>query len=258
MIQSFKLNVQTMGQKMPVYIFRVDDVLIDTGPYSMKNEVRKIVKELPIQRVIHTHHHEDHTGNSSWIERFYSIPQWIHPLGVQKCSHSTKLPFYRAMFWHNRQAFHPFPLKEDVFKTAEHSFQIVHTPGHADDHIVLIDEEKGICFSGDLYLFHSPTSNFSFESVPDLIRSIDRTLQYSFQEVYCSHQGYLKQGRKLLEKKLAYLQNLQEAVMIAHLEGKTAKEIRKHLLPKNKLFQYISLFENSPVHTVKSIIKEIS
>ncbi len=258
MIQSFKLNVQTLGQKLPVYIFQVDDVLVDTGPYSMKNEVRTIFKELQIQRVIHTHHHEDHTGNSSWIERFYSIPQWIHPLGVNKCNQSTKLPFYRAMFWHNRPAFHPKPLQEDVFETEHHSFQIVHTPGHAQDHIVLIDEEKGICFSGDLYLFHSPTSNFSFESVPELIRSINKTLEYSFKEVYCSHQGYLKHGRELLEKKRDYLLHLQESVTKAYMDGKTPKEIRKHLLPKNKLFQYISFFENSPSHTVKSIIKEIS
>ncbi|PFG06538.1 MBL fold metallo-hydrolase [Bacillus sp. es.034] len=258
MIQSFKLNVQTFGQKMPVYIFQVDDVLVDTGPYSMKNEVRTIFKELPIKRVIHTHHHEDHTGNSAWIERFYSLPQWIHPLGIDKCNQSTKLPFYRAMYWHNRASFHPMALQEATFETEHHSFQIVHTPGHAEDHIVLIDEKKGICFSGDLYLFHSPTSNFSFESVPELIRSINKVLMYSFEEVYCSHQGYLKHGRKLLEKKRDYLLRLQESVKHAHLEGKSAKEIRKSLLPKNKLFQYISFFENSPTHTIKSIIKEIS
>ena len=258
MIQPFKLNVQTLGQKMPVYIFRVDDVLVDTGPYSMKNEVRTIFKELPIKSVIHTHHHEDHTGNSAWIERFYAIPQWIHPFGVNMCQQNTKLPFYRALFWHNRSAFHPMPLEQSKFETKHHSFEVVHTPGHADDHIVLIDEEKGICFSGDLYLFHSPTSNFSFESVPELIRSINKTLEYSFEEVYCSHRGHLKNGRRLLEKKRDYLLYLQDSVTKAHLEGKSAKEIRKHLLPGNKLFQYISLFENSPVHTVKSIIKEIS
>ncbi|PFA67720.1 hypothetical protein CN378_09350 [Bacillus sp. AFS015802] len=258
MIQSFKLNVQTLGQRMPVYMFQVDDVLVDTGPYSMKNEVRSIFKELPIKRVIHTHHHEDHTGNSAWIERFYSIPQWIHPLGVKKCTQRTKLPFYRALCWHNRLSFHPMPLQQKVFETQHHTFEVVHTPGHAEDHIVLIDEEKGICLSGDLYLFHSPTSNFSFESVPELIRSISKTLSYSFEEVYCSHQGYLKQGRKLLERKRDYLLHLQDSVTKAHLEGKSPKEIRKQLLPKNRLFQYISLFENSPSHTVKSIIKDIS
>ncbi|BCB03572.1 MBL fold metallo-hydrolase [Bacillus sp. KH172YL63] len=258
MIQPFKLNVQTLGQKMPVYIFQVDDVLVDTGPFSMKKEVRTIFKELDVKQVIHTHHHEDHTGNSAWIERFYGIPQWIHPSGVEKCVQRTRLPFYRAMFWHNRPAFKPQSLQGTVFETKHHSFRIVHTPGHADDHIVLIDEERGICFSGDLYLFHSPTSNFSFESVPELIRSINKTLSYSFEEVYCSHQGYLKHGRRLLEKKRDYLQELQDAVTAAYTEGKSAKEIRKHLLPKNKLFQYISLFENSPSHTVKSILKELS
>ncbi len=242
---------------MTVYIFLVDDVLIDTGPFSMRNEVVNIVKELPINRVIHTHHHEDHTGNSSWIERNLHIPQLIHPLGVEHCKKSTRLPLYRAVFWNNRGAFHPTPFENRFISTDNYSFEIVHTPGHAEDHIVLIDEEKGICFSGDLYLFHSPTSNFSFESVPELIRSLDKTLKYSFEDIYCSHRGYLKNGKKLLERKRDYLLQLQQNVTHAFEQGKTSKEIRKELLPKNKLFQYISFFENSPNHTVNSILKEL-
>ncbi len=257
MIQAFKLTTNNIGTKMRVYLFQIDDILLDTGPSSASQEVRRIFKEVTIKQVIHTHHHEDHTGNSPWIEKYCNIPQWIHPLGVKHCEKATKLPLYRAVVWHNRKPFHPQALKNSYIQTSSHLFNIVHTPGHAEDHIVLIDEEKGICFTGDLYLHHAPTSNFSFESVPEIIRSIDKTLKYRFKDVYCSHRGYIQGGRKLLEQKRDYLLSLQEEVIQAFLKGKSVNKIRKDMFPKNGQIQYASFFENSPIHTVKSIIQEL-
>ncbi|MFC5774073.1 MBL fold metallo-hydrolase [Ectobacillus antri] len=257
MIQSFKLIPSAAGRKMPVYMFQIDDLLLDTGPRSVEKQVRSIVKDIHITRVIHTHHHEDHTGNSAWIQKEYNLPQWIHPVGVSMCQRATRLPFYRAFMWHNRDAFFPTPLEAEYVETDFYRFKVVHTPGHAEDHIVLIDEEKAICFTGDLYLFHSPVSNFSFESVPEIIRSLDKVLTYSFQDIYCSHRGYIRNGRKLLERKHAYLLELQERVVQAFQAGRSPKQIRKELLPKSKWFQYISFFENSSIHTVQSILKEL-
>jgi endoribonuclease LACTB2 len=256
MIHSFKLVVKTYRIKMPVYLFQIDDILLDTGPKSVEKEVRTIVKDLQISRVIHTHHHEDHTGNSSWIEEELKIPQYIHPLGVPICRKPTKLPLYRSIIWNNRKSFHALPLEGEYLMTDSYRFKIVHTPGHAEDHIVLIDEEKKICFSGDLYLFHSPTAHFSFESVPEIIRSIKLVLTHDFEEVYCSHSGYLKNGRRLLEKKLDYLLRLQEKVVKAHEAGTPIHRIRKEFFPKNKALQYFSFFDSSPRHTVKSLIND--
>lgn len=257
MIKAFKFTTNNMGTKMRVYLFQIDDILLDTGPSSVGKEVRRIFKDLTIKQVIHTHHHEDHTGNSPWIETHYNIPQWIHPLGVKHCEKATKLPIYRAVVWNNRKPFHPFALEDPYIQTASYLFKVVHTPGHAEDHIVLIDEDKEICFSGDLYLHHSPMTNFSFESVPEIIRSLEKTLAYQFKDVYCSHRGYIHGGRRLLVQKRDYLLNLQEKVGDAFQKGKSIKQIRKEMFPKNGFMQYSSFFENSPIHTVKSIIQEL-
>jgi endoribonuclease LACTB2 len=256
MIHSYKLEVRTLGIKMPVYLFQIDDILLDTGPKSAERDVKALIKDLQINRVIHTHHHEDHTGNSRWIEDEFKIPQYIHPLGVSNCHEPTKLPLYRSLIWNNRKSFQALPLEEESITTPTYHFKIVHTPGHAEDHIVLIDEEKKICFSGDLYLFHSPTAHFSFESVPEIIRSIELTLSYDFQDVYCSHSGYLKNGRRLLEKKLDYLLNLQDKIIKSYEAGTPINKIRKEFFPKNKSLQYLSFFENSSLHTVSSFIND--
>ncbi|KSU62663.1 hypothetical protein AS034_11165 [[Bacillus] enclensis] len=255
MINTFKLVRKIPGQKMHVYITIVDDTLVDTGPYSLHKQVREIVKEHPIRNVIHTHHHEDHTGNSAWIEKHIKVPQWIHRAGVIKCMNNTKLPLYRSAFWYNRKSFKPREFESSEFHTKEHTFKIVHTPGHSVDHVIFIDEEKGICLSGDLYLYHSPTSHFAFESVPELIHSLNKALNYNFQEIYCSHGGYLLNGRRLIERKRDYLLDLQGKVLTHYQKGLTPLEIRKMLLPKNRAFQYLSAFENSPMHTIHSIIE---
>jgi endoribonuclease LACTB2 len=256
MINSYKVEVKTLGIKMPVYLFQIDDILLDSGPKSAEKDVKAILKNLQVNRVIHTHHHEDHTGNSRWIEDEFMIPHYIHPLGVSICHKQTRLPLYRSLLWNNRKSFHALPIEGEYIKTASYYFKVVHTPGHAEDHIVLIDEEKKFCFSGDLYLFHSPTAHFSFESVPEIIRSIEFVLTHNFQEVYCSHSGYLKNGRKLLEKKLDYLLSLQEKVINAHDAGIPMNRIRKDFFPKNKALQYFSFFESSPKHTVSSLIND--
>ncbi|WLR42725.1 MBL fold metallo-hydrolase [Bacillus carboniphilus] len=256
MIQSFELNVNTLGPNMKVFLFQADDMLIDSGPKRMAKQVQEILSERTINEVVYTHHHEDHTGNALWIEKYLKVSQWIHPSGVKLCKEKTRLPFYRAMTWNNREAFHPLPLEQPYIETKNYFFKIVHTPGHAIDHIVLIDEEHKICFSGDLYLYHSPTAHFSFESVPEIIRSLDKTLSYSFRDVYCSHTGFIPEGRKLLEWKRDNLFELQEKVRESFQKGKTERQIKKELFPKNKMFQYISMFENSPMHTIRSILKE--
>jgi endoribonuclease LACTB2 len=256
LIKTFKLVRRIAGQRMPVYITLADDTLVDTGPCSLHRQVQTIIKEHPVNSVIHTHHHEDHTGNSPWIEKQLHIPQWIHSTGAENCRKNTMLPPYRAVFWRNRKAFHPMELDSDVFKTKEHEFKLVHTPGHAEDHIVLIDQERGFCLTGDLYLYHSPTSHFSFESIAQLIHSLKKTLNYSFEEIYCSHSGYHANGRRLMERKLNFLVQLKTSVMEEYQKGHTPQEIRKILFPRNKMLQYMSLFQNSPMHTINSIINE--
>ncbi|MCA1053677.1 MBL fold metallo-hydrolase [Rossellomorea aquimaris] len=256
MIKTFKLVRRVAGLKMHVYITQVDDILIDTGPYSLHKQVRSLVEDTAFKRVILTHHHEDHTGNCAWIEDQLGIPQWIHQKGVSECKVNSTLPLYRSIFWRNRKSFQPYELRsEEMVYSNEHSLKVVHTPGHADDHIVLIDEENGFCLTGDLYLFHSPTSHFSFESVPELIRSLQITLKHSFKGIYCSHGGYFPNGRRLLERKRDYLENLQHEVMTQYKSGHSPREIRKILFPENKPFHYLSLFENSPQHTINSIIQ---
>src|SRR5690625_6821118 len=70
---------------------------------------------------------------------------------------------------------------EDVFHTENYEWDIIHSPGHADDHIALYNREKGWMFGGDLYVYSRPRSMYAFESLPILIDSLQNILTYDFK-----------------------------------------------------------------------------
>ena len=248
-----EIVVSMFGQKIIVSIFLIDGLLIDTGPLKKKKELIPLFEQWEINKVILTHHHEDHTGLASWIQENKKIPIYIHEKGIKECEKKVKLPLYRQVFWGERAPFRPMQL-EDTFQTNKYTWDIIHTPGHADDHVAIYNREKGWMFGGDLYVQPTPKSMFAFESVPAIIDSLRIVLMFDFETYICSHAGVIPQGREAIEKKLDYLISVQEQVLFLHGSGMSPQAIRKKLFPKNHPINYLSFFESSPRHFVNSIL----
>ncbi len=240
---------------MSVYLYIVDELLIDTGPARLQRELASQLEKQHYNKIILTHHHEDHTGNAHSLSK--GVPIYSHATGIELCKQQPKLPFYRKVFWGNRKPFSPMPLGHQV-RTEHCTFDVIHTPGHAPDHVALLEKDKGWLFSGDLYVMSKPKSIFAFESIPDIIDSIEKVMQCDFETMYCSHSGVLPNGRVRLEEKLTYLKAVQYDVLSKHHEGKSASIIQKELFPSAHPLHYFSLFENSPKHIVTSIITRSS
>lgn len=260
-IQSFEdleqvsLSVSLMGQKLVVSVYIIDGLLIDTGPFKGKNELTTIFQKSAITDVILTHHHEDHTGLAYWIQEHRNIPIYMHKSGVDICAVKGKHPFYRQVFWGKRRPFKAIPLQK-IFTTPNYTWDIIHTPGHAHDHISLFNREKKWMFGGDLYVHPTPKSMFAFESLPITINSLKRMLTYDFETYICSHAGVIQNGRQVIERKLAYLEDVEEKILQYAAKGMSAKEIRKLLFPKRHLMNYLSFFENSSKHLIESVLNE--
>lgn len=251
-VTAIKGSVKRAGISMSVYLYLVDDLLIDTGPTRLHSELKDYLQKEHYNKIILTHHHEDHTGNAYSLGN--GVPILIHAAGLQFCKSNTRLPFYRKVFWGNRKAFSPGIVGDNVH-SEHHTFEIIHTPGHASDHIVLLEKNKGWLFSGDLYIMSRPKSIFSFESIPVIIDSIEKVLGYDFETMFCSHSGVLPNGRNRLQEKLTYLKSVQYDVLRKYREGKPPSTIQKELFPSAHPLNYFSLFENSPRHIVTSIIE---
>lgn len=242
------------GQQLAVSVFLIDGLLIDTGPSKKKEELLSLLKGYDINEVILTHHHEDHTGGAYWIQANKKIPIYIHKSGIKNCEKQMKLPLYRKVFWGEREPFQPQALG-DTHKSLNYTWDVIHTPGHAHDHIALYNREKRWLFGGDLYVQSTPKSLFAFESIPIIIQSLRTMLTYDFEVYICSHAGIIQNGRRVIARKLNYLVEIEQEVLSLHKAGKSRREIRKELFPKRHAMNYLSLFENSPQHIVNSILK---
>lgn len=252
-IKQATVQVSRARVTLSVHIYLIDGLLIDTGPVRMARHLRPLFLKWPIEQVLITHHHEDHTGLARWLQTTKNVPVWMHEKGIDLCKTSARLPFYRNVFWGKFEPFTAYPVGNTI-ETERYTFEVIATPGHADDHIVLYNREHGWLFSGDLYVTPTPKSSFKFESIPEMIESLKKVLQYDFDTVFCAHKGIVHDGKKALQNKLDYLMQHEEKVLTLYERGMTPREIQRTLFPRRHPMHYLSFFENSPRHFVDSII----
>ena len=154
-----ELNVTLGGQRLLVSVFLIDKLLIDTGPSRKEDYLIPLFEKWNMHHVILTHHHEDHTGLANWLQHNKQVEIFMHESGIEQCIKEAKLPLYRHLFWGKRESFKAIPLDE-TFQTENYTWDIIHTPGHANDHIALYNREKGWLFGGDLFVNPKPKSFF--------------------------------------------------------------------------------------------------
>lgn len=243
--------IKSIGQK--VFVYLVDGILIDCGPENLQEELLAFFGSYNFNQVILTHNHEDYTGNAAWIQHNLKKPIYIHPAGLAVCLANGEYPAYRQYTWGGRKAFAPGILKtEIVSNTLE--LKVLYTPGHADDHIALYNHDRKLMFTGDLYVSSRTKVSMRTESIPKIMASIQLVLQHDFEAIYCSHAGYLENGRELLEKKLSYLAGISDKIQALASKGKSAREIAGILFPGDYPIVQFSEREWDTVHMVSSIL----
>ena len=240
---------------MSVNIFLTDGMLVDTGAQILLQELIPFFESADFDLVALTHYHEDHTGGAAWIQEHRNVPIYIHPMSLDVCAKDAEYPDYRRVFWGDRDAFKAQPLGS-VVQSRTQTWEPIFTPGHARDHMVYLNHSNGMLFSGDLYVTPKTKLVLREESVPVIIDSIRRLLQYDFQEVFCCHAGYVQNGKEMFEKKLDYLENLRGEILRLHNQGLEVHEIQQSVLPNRYPLIEISGHEWDSEHIITSILKE--
>ncbi len=240
--------------KMNVYSFAVDGFLIDTASQSLKREFAEFIETVDIDQVLLTHDHEDHTGGAAYVQSRLNLPVLMAGSRVDLSRKPDRNPLYRKLFWGERKPFKASPLKKELL-SRQAKWDVLATPGHTDDHQVFINRQTGQLFSGDLYVHPFTKLALKTESIPQTVESIRYVLKHDFDEMFCCHAGYIKEGRKALQKKLDYLEELESKVLKLHKEGRSVKEITDALFPKKYPITYFSLGEWSQSHIIRSIIE---
>ncbi|WNS76176.1 MBL fold metallo-hydrolase [Bacillus sp. DTU_2020_1000418_1_SI_GHA_SEK_038] len=238
-----------------VYSFLVDGMLIDTGANSLESDLFTFYEQCSFDFVVLTHSHEDHTGNASRIQSERNVPIFIHPNGINICAKPGSYPEYRKRVWGERKEFTALPLGKTI-QSRQFEWEIIYTPGHADDHVALLNKATGILFSGDLYLDPKTKILMYFESVPVIMNSISKLLSCDFDTMFCSHSGYIPEGKKQLRQKLINLEYLYGEVKYLYNKGLSISEIDNKLFSKKHPIIELSNGEFDTLHIVTSIISD--
>ena len=251
-------NVQSSGRILgTVYSFLVDGMLIDTGPQCLETDLIPFYENLSFELVALTHSHEDHSGLAPWIQEYKNVPIFVHPKGISICAKPCPYPKYRQITWGVRSKFSALPLR-DVIQSRSQEWKVIYTPGHADDHVALLDEVRGRLFSGDLFVSTKTKVIMDSESIPIIIESIRRLLTYDFQSLFCCHAGYIQNGKSMIKQKLDYLENLSGEVANLYNEGRSIEEIDQKIFPKKYPIVAFSEGQWDSRHIISSIVSGIS
>ncbi len=85
-----------------------------------------------VERIILTHSHSDHTGILSLlIQRFHPEVYALSPF-MDGVTHILQ--------------------NGETIRLGEKDFEVIHTPGHTEDSLCLLNEEAGVLFTGDMPL----------------------------------------------------------------------------------------------------------
>ncbi|MFO1442064.1 MBL fold metallo-hydrolase [Bacillus sp. Bva_UNVM-123] len=241
--------------KLNVYSFFIDGVLIDTGAKTLEKEFKPFYKQLDIDQVLITHFHEDHTGCAAFLQKDLKLPLFMSEIMIDNCKKKADYPLYRQLFWGKRRPFQAAAIGETV-TSSNAAWKVIKTPGHAIDHLAFLNEGTGQLFTGDLYCQERTKVILREESIPTIIESLKKVLTYDFEDVFCSHAGYLDNGRTALKRKLDYLLNLQGEILRMFDEGKTPEHITSAMFPKKYPITRLSSGEWESIHIVHSILRE--
>ncbi|MFT9848248.1 MBL fold metallo-hydrolase [Aneurinibacillus sp. REN35] len=242
------------GVTLSIHVYEWDGMLIDTGSKSIAAQVQSFFERHAPEQALITHFHEDHCGMAGWLQK-KGLPIYIHPMSVETAAISPVLPPYRTSFWGVPDPFQPHPLRA-VHNTNRYQLQVIETPGHAEDHVVLYDAERGRLFSGDLFLGSKVKICIRTENMPKLRNSLRHVLTLDFDTICCAHAGIITDGKQRLREKLTHLEEIEERIRTRYEQGWSLREITRELFPKRPLIYHLSHGEWSPIHIVHSFFKE--
>jgi glyoxylase-like metal-dependent hydrolase (beta-lactamase superfamily II)/predicted DCC family thiol-disulfide oxidoreductase YuxK len=262
-----------------------DGLLIDPGSPRMRRSLAHHLRRLPqgaIRAVVATHHHEEHVGNLNWAAQFTSAPLYLSTQTAELLKSPWQLPIVRAAIIGQPTPLQPpFEILGDRIATAHGELEVLATPGHCDDHIVLYDRRAKVLIAGDAFMgSYFATPNPDVDSLK-WIDTLERLLALDIEVLVEGH-GHVHTLRSdfpeiagvviredphaALEKKRDYLRWLREQIEAGKREGLTPAAVEATCFPwgrgrawesfsKNELIRVLSLGHFSRSELVRSFVR---
>jgi glyoxylase-like metal-dependent hydrolase (beta-lactamase superfamily II) len=249
---------KTLIMGRPFYFttaYWVDGLLIDTGCYHTRGELICAIEGLAINKVVNTHSHEDHIGANGALQEKYGLEILAHPLALPILAdpRRLRLQLYRRVFWGRPQPSTGQAIGE-VVETEHHRFQVIHTPGHSDDHICLYEPDEGWLFSGDAYIGGRDSTLRADYDIYAIIASLKKMAALPLRRLFPASGTVRDSPASALTQKIAYLEELGGRIRRLHEEGRTISQIRDEVLGREGMLFYITGGHFSGMNLVRSYL----
>jgi glyoxylase-like metal-dependent hydrolase (beta-lactamase superfamily II) len=235
-------------------VYRIGSTVIDTGPPNQWLFVKNFLREKEVKQVLITHHHEDHGGNGSLIQKEMQVPVFAHSSGIESHINGFPLRLYQYIVWGKPAAFRPEIIPAEIDLENGLRLKVIHAPGHSDDMTCYLEPNRGWLFTGDLFIAGKPAYMRQDEEPNQQINSLKEILTYNFDKLFCSHRGIVNDGHKAIQNKLNYLEELRDKIQNLHKEGKTVDEITGILMGKESIISLLTLNHFSKKNIVKAFL----
>ncbi len=225
-------------QLIPLY--RTDSrycILMDTGAQPLRVEIQEALERNGLTPIglLCTHTHFDHFGNARYFSEKYGCPVAL-PLGeAEICRTQASVKSHLYVYSAGQVATHPelsqIPcLADHVIRPEETDtlfrgvrFRVLHTPGHALDHVAYITPDN-VCYIGDalmcgrtLHTSRLPYA-FDFQQSLDTIRGLKGLACEAMAVAHCGvlYEGFdalVEENLQVMEDRLAQVRALVDHPM---------------------------------------------
>lgn len=243
-------NVQT------VYSYYVEGLLIDTGMRHARNVINDIFAHHQVDRIVLTHHHEDHSGNVAYLMKHFNTHAYAHPLAVDIIKKGYKISPLASLVNGEVERAYIHNLEETPFCTSKYTVHPIYTPGHCNDHYCYFIPEKGWLFSGDIYVADKIKYFVYYEDFGEQIRSLKKLIALDFDSLFCSHNPKTKNGKQHLKNKLQFFEDFYGKTIELHQKGLKPAAILKTLgMKENNFYALITNGNFTAVNMIHAAIK---
>ena len=237
------------------FVFRSEaPVLIDTAYIRGFDETQKAITECGVQLsevglIISTHTHCDHIGGNHYIQQKSGCDIALHKVG--KYFIDTRDDWATWWRYYNQEAafFNCTRSMEDgeMITIGPHEFQVIYTPGHASDGIVLYNRREKMLISSDtLWQTDMAVMTLRVEgsrALFDMQKSLQKIENLDVQTIYPGHGKPFHDMHKAITKSKKRIENF-----LTHPEAigeDVLKKIivytlmMKKVIPAGTLFDYL-------------------
>ena len=236
--------------------YLADDLLVDSGISHRKKDFVKSLSGFPVASIVNTHAHEDHIGANAVLQETRRIPVYAHEAALPTLLDPKKLSLlpYQRFFFGEPSPSVGQPVG-DIVLTERHEFQVLHSPGHSQDHIVLFEKSRGWVFSGDAFIggqdrvFRESYDIFGITSTLGMLSALEAEIMFTGMG------NVLRKPSRKIRRKLSYFEEISDKIETLHREGIGASEIAKRLFPGDITVRLVTSGDFSSAHLVRSIMQ---